>query len=161
MRLLFIVSLIFLSTLSAGSAAPNRDPRHHQHGRPQLTTVVPHQWRLQRDEGRYVSPDGSSWFAASASPIGPESTTAHMDRFAHQEGERITYFRRAPDWIAVSGFKGNRIFYRKAVVACRGEVWHHVEFEYPADRKRQMDPFVNRASYAIDHAENSDCRESR
>ena len=41
--------------------------------------------------------------------------------------------RRERDWIAVSGFKRSRIYYRKAVVACEGKVWHYVEFEYPAD----------------------------
>jgi len=84
-----------------------------------------------------------------------------MDRFARQEGETVTYFRRNPDWIVVSGFKGGRIFYRKAVIACGGTVWHHIEFEYPAARKRQMDSFVNRASYTVDHSETSDCRKAR
>jgi serine/threonine-protein kinase len=160
MRLFWIVSSIFLSLLSA-SAAPYADPRHHQQGRPRFSTVIPPDWTFQPEEGRYISPDGSSWFAASASPVGSESLPAHMNRFARQQGERVTYFRREPDWIAVSGFKGTRIFYRKAVVACGGKVWHHVEFEYPADRKRLMDPFVSRASYAVDHAETSDCVEGR
>jgi hypothetical protein len=84
-----------------------------------------------------------------------------MDRMVRQEGEVITYFRREPDWIAVSGFKGGRIFYRKAVLACGGTVWHHIEFEYPAALKRRMDPFVNRASDSIDHAENDSCEEPR
>ena len=82
-----------------------------------------------------------------------------MDRITRQEGETVTYFRREPDWIAVSGFKAGRIFYRKAVLACGGKVWHHIEFEYPAALKRRMDPFVNRASYSIDHAETIDCIE--
>jgi serine/threonine-protein kinase len=82
-----------------------------------------------------------------------------MDRIARQEGETVTYFRREADWIAVSGLKGGRIFYRKAVLACSGKVWHHIEFEYPAALKRRMDPFVNRASYSIDHAENDSCGE--
>jgi hypothetical protein len=47
----------------------------------------------------------------------------------HQEGHRT--LRRETDWLAVSGFKGDRIFYRKAVIACGGTVWHHIEFEYP------------------------------
>jgi serine/threonine-protein kinase len=42
-----------------------------------------------------------------------------MDRIARQEGETVTYFRREPDWIAVSGFKGGRIFYRKACARMR------------------------------------------
>jgi hypothetical protein len=161
MRVVSLTSLILLATVSAPLAAPYRiDPRHHQEGRPNAATVIPPGWRLQSDR-RYVSPDGSSWFAPHASPVGSEPITAHMDRIARQEGETVTYFRREPDWIAVSGFKGGRIFYRKAVLACGGKVWHHIEFEYPAALKRRMDPFVNRASYGIDHAENDSCREPR
>ena len=159
MRVASLTSLILLAALSASLAAPYRiDPRHHQEGRPNAASVIPPGWRLQPDR-RYVSPDGSSWFAPHASPVGSEPIAAHMDRIARQEGETVTYFRREPDWIAVSGFKGGRIFYRKAVLACGGKVWHYIEFEYPATLKRRMDPFVNRASYSIDHAENDSCRE--
>ena len=160
MRVASLTSLILLATVSAPLAAPYRiDSRHHQEGRPDAATLVPPDWRLQRDEQRYVSPDGSSWFAPHASSVGSEPIARHMDRIARQEGETVTYFRREPDWIAVSGFKAGRIFYRKAVLACGGKVWHHIEFEYPAALKRRMDPFVNRASYSIDHAETTDCRQ--
>lgn len=162
MHLLLLSLLLVVSTLNVVLAAPYRmDPRHHLEGRPNPAQVVPSGWRFRREEGRYVSADGSSWFAASASPVASEPIAAHMDRIARQDGENVTYFRREADWIAVSGFRGSRIFYRKAVVACGGKVWHYIEFEYPAARKRQMDPFVNRASYTIDHAENSDCRKRR
>jgi hypothetical protein len=43
---------------------------------------------------RYVSPDGSSWFAAYALPVDAEPVAAHMDTIARQKGEAITYFRR-------------------------------------------------------------------
>jgi hypothetical protein len=106
-----------------------------------------------------VSPDRSSWFAAYSSPVASEPVAAHMNRITSQDGEAITYFRREPDWLAVSGLKGNRIFYRKAVIACGGKIWQ--AFEYPAVRKRQMDPFVVRASRSIDHAEYDSCGEPR
>ena len=160
MRLASLTWLTLLATLSAPLAAPYRiDPRHHQEGRPDVTTVLPPGWRLQRDEGRYVSPDGSAWFAPHASPVGSEPIAVQMDRIARREGEKVTYLRRESDWIAASGLKGGRIFYRKAVIACGGKVWHHIEFEYPAALKRRMDAFVNRASYSIDHAENDSCEE--
>jgi len=160
MRVASLTSLILLGTVGASLGGPYRiDSRHHQDGRPSPAAVVPPGWTLQPDQRRYVSPDGSSWFAPHASPVGSEPIAVHMNRIAKQEGETVTYFRREPDWIAVSGFKGGRIFYRKAVLACGGAVWHHVEFEYPAALKQRMDAFVNRASYSIDHAENDSCRE--
>jgi len=51
-------------------------------------TVVPPGWRLESHEGswsgknRYVSPDGSSWFAAYVSPVRAEPVAAHMDTIA-------------------------------------------------------------------------------
>ena len=167
MRVVLMTSLILLATTGAIMAAPYRvDPRHHQEGRLNAATVVPSNWRLERDEGngrgnRYISPDGSSWFAPNALPIGTEPIALQMNRIARRDGEQMTYLRREPDWIAVSGFRGGKIFYRKAVVACGGKVWHHIEFEYPAALKRSMDAFVTRASYSIDHAENQDCEEPR
>ena len=159
MRVFLFTLLLLLSGLPSLAAPDRIDSRHHQEGRPRVATVVPSSWRLERDRDRYVSPDGSSWFAASAMPVGSEPIAIRMDRIARQKGETVTYFRREPDWIAVSGLKGGRIFYRKAVVACAGKVWHLIEFEYPTVRKRQMDSFVNRASYAIDHAENNRCQQ--
>jgi len=126
MRVALATSLILLATLSASLAAPYRvDPRHHQDGHPNAATVVPSGWRLEPLEGawrgsRYVSPDGSSWFAAYALPVDAEPVAAHMDTIARQKGEAITYFRRERDWLAVSGVKGDRIFYRKAVIAYGG-----------------------------------------
>ena len=161
MRNAWLIALIVLTTILAAPIAAVSGIEHHQQGRPSPATVVPSDWRLQREENRYVSPDGSSWFVPHAQPVGFEPVAAQMDRIARHEGEQVTYFRRQADWIAVSGFRGGRIFYRKAVVACGGRVWHSIEFEYPAARKRQMDPFVNRASYSIDHAENDSCEEHR
>ena len=60
----------------------------------------------------------------------------------------------------VSEMKSERILYRKAVIDCGGKVWHHIAFEYPADRKRAMDAFVIRAATSIDPAENDGCEEA-
>jgi hypothetical protein len=163
MRTLLIAPLMLLATLCASVAAPFS---HHQDGHPNAANVVPPGWRLQPNDpswrgSRFVSPDGSSWFAAYSSPVASEPVVAHMNTIAAQEGEAVTYFRRESDWLAVSGIKGNKIFYRKAVIACGGKVWHHIAFEYPAMRKRQMDTFVNRASRSIDHAEYDSCGEPR
>ena len=161
MRTIWLTPLVCLIALSLPVAAVSQvDLRHHRQGHPSAAELIPPGWRHQRDGNRYVSPDGSSWFLPQASAVGSESIAAQMDRIARRDGEQVTYFRREPDWIAVSGFKGGRIFYRKAVVACGGNVWHYIEFEEPAARKRQMDPFVNRASYSIDHAENDSCKKT-
>ena len=73
-----------------------------------------------------------------------------MKSFAFVDGETITYLRGERSWIAVSGFKGSRIFYRKAVVACGGTIWKHIAFEYPTELKHEMDRFVVSAARALD-----------
>ena len=45
----------------------------------------------------------------------------------------------------VSGTKGDRVFYRKAVLSCDGReaVWHHIAREYPARMKPTYEPIVD------------------
>lgn len=74
-----------------------------------------------------------------------------MDAIAYKEGERITYSRRARNWIAVSGFRGNRIFYRKSNLACGGTRWHTVELEYARTDKRKMDSLVTHIAHGMNH----------
>jgi len=67
--------------------------------------------------------------------------------------------REERTWIVVSGYIGDRIFYRKAMLACGGQVWHHLAFEYPAIQKRAFDLFVTRASYALQAYGQVGCRQ--
>jgi hypothetical protein len=127
--------------------------------------TVPPNWQLRSPDSnwkgkRFLSPDGSSWLAVYASPTTAEPIEAHMQSVAFAEDESLTHLRGERDWIAVSGMKGDRIFYRQAIIACGRKVWHHIAFEYPADRKRAMDPFVIRAATILDHAENDGCEEA-
>jgi len=91
---------------------------------------------------RFVSPDGTS-FLATRQAVSRSSLNRDMDGIAFQTGEQITYQRRGSSWIAVSGYRGDQIFYRKSNLACGGRHWHHVELLYPRAQKRQMDQTVN------------------
>jgi len=124
--------------------------------------MVPPNWQLQPVEPnwkgkRFLSPDGTSWLAVYAFPATPEQLSTHMQSTAFVDGETVTYLRGERDWIVASGTKGDRIFYRKAVIACGGKVWHHIAFEYPTERKRAMDPLVTRAAAIVDLADNDGC----
>src|SRR6476659_1063513 len=72
-----------------------------------------------------MSCDDSSWLNAYASLTATEPIASHMQSVAFAEGETVTYLRGERDWIVVSVTKGDRIFYRKAVIAYGGKVWHH------------------------------------
>jgi hypothetical protein len=118
------------------------------------SSIVPADWTLLPEdpsshERRFVSPSGDAWLALYAEPADREPTQAHIAQVRQHENERITYEREEQTWIVVSGYIGDRIFYRKAMLACGGQVWHHLAFEYPAIQKRAFDLFVTRASYAL------------
>ena len=143
-------------------------PKDNLQGRRQSFTpadIVPPNWQLQPPDPnwkgkRFLSPDGASWLAVYAFPTAKEPIATHMQSVAFAEGETVTYLRGERDWIVVSGTKGDRIFYRKASIACDGKVWHHIAFEFPDERKRAMEPFVIRAAAIVDLAENDGCEEA-
>ena len=124
--------------------------------------LIPPNWQLQPADPnwngkRFISPDGSSWLAVYSFPTANESIATHMQSVAFADGEALMYLRGERDRIVVSGSKADRIFYRKAIIACGGRVWHHIAFEYPIAVKREMDLFVTRAAAIIDLAENDGC----
>lgn len=124
--------------------------------------LIPPGWQLQPpDPGwkgrRYQSPDGTASVAFYSASADQEPIAAHMKAVAFVDGEQVTYLRSEHDWIAVSGFKGDRIFYRKAALACGGKTWRHVAFEYPAEKKQSMDGLVTHVARALDDYENYGC----
>jgi hypothetical protein len=124
--------------------------------------LVPADWREepadpQLNGQRFVSPDGNASFIAYTVPAGEEGVAAHMKAVAFGDGEQVTYLRGERSWIAVSGFKQGRIFFRAAVLACAGDRWHHIAFEYPASAKGEMRDFVERAATAVRSSDNRSC----
>lgn len=129
-----------------------RDLRLFADDRFGTSAAVPADWtRLPPDDrwhgARFVSPDGSSWLAVYASAE-PGSSDAHLDATAQANGESITYMVRRRDWLVVSGRKGDRVFYRKAVLACT--IWHHIALEYPARMERLYEPLVHVVSRSLE-----------
>jgi hypothetical protein len=132
---------------------------------PNYFSIVPSNWHLlpedaQTHERRFTSPSGDAWLSLYARPPGSESIEAYLKGVRRGEHERITYERAGRTWIVVSGYNGNRIFYRKAMLSCGGRSWHHLAFEYPAVQKRAFDEFVTRASYALKEYNQIGCPES-
>jgi hypothetical protein len=139
--------------------APDELPDRRSQGRARL---VPADWREEAADPavkgqRFVSPDGNAWFLAYTLPAGEEGIAGHMKAVVFGDGEQVTYLRGERTWIVVAGFKQNRIFYRAAVLACGGDRWHHIAFEYPASAKAEMRPFVDRAAATVRNSDNSWC----
>jgi serine/threonine-protein kinase len=128
--------------------------------------LVPPSWQLQPadpnwDGHRYLSPDGSAWLSLYARPAEAERVAADMKAFAFIDGEEIISMSAQRDWIMVSGSKGDKIFYRKAVLACGGKSWHNLAFEYPTDAKGTMDAVASRSARALDNTRNDGCQVER
>jgi hypothetical protein len=90
---------------------------------------------------RFKSADGEVTLTARQTPAGRDRA-ADLDEIAFRPGETITYQRRARSWIAVSGYRGDDIFYRKSNLACGGRRWNNVEFIYPRADKKRLDAMV-------------------
>jgi len=151
-----ILALSAFIAILAGPAAA-KDLRPYQDERSGAATVVPTDWRELPPDARwqgtrFVSPDGASWLAIYAAPK-TGSIEAHMDATTHVDGERITYLVRRPGWLVVSGHRGDRIFYRKAVLVC-GTAWHHIAFEYPERMQGTYDPLVSMVSRSLEPGPN-------
>ena len=123
--------------------------------------IIPQDWSaVQPPQGvharGFISPDGNSKIVLYAKPA-TQPVAAQLARLRSVRGGKITYERAGRTWIVVSGFMRNRIFYRKAILACGGRAWHYLEFEYPAAQKRAFDEFVTRSSAALGAYGRSGC----
>jgi hypothetical protein len=128
----------------------------------QLPPLVPEGWVLTSSNAearsrRFVSPDGNSTLTTHQSPANPANLRKDINQVAFHDGEQITYLRRAPTWVAVSGYRDGKIFYRKSNLACGGTRWNQVELVYPRESKRSMDRPVTRIAHGMTEY-GSDCR---
>ncbi len=126
---------------------------------------IPSGWQLQPTDPnlkgqRFASPDGEGSLALYATSAEQEPIAKHMNAIAFVEGEQITHLRGEEDWIEVAGFKADHSFYRKAVLACAGRVWHEVAFEYPTQSLEEITKFVSRAAKAVRNSEDQGCEAS-
>src|SRR5262245_35933650 len=112
------------------------------------TAEVPATWKAgeppANDDGlEFTSPDGQASIIVSGMlNIDDTVDEAFASREEPLEGETITYKHRDKHSIVISGTRGDRIFYRKSILACRNEVWDSLSIEYPASQKQAFDAIV-------------------
>ena len=182
MRKLVLAVLILAVTATAADAR-RRHHRHHyyyQHAPAMLmmpgavetmrgerrrmdspAQFVPRDWQLMPPDPnwqgrRYMAPDGNAWLAFYATNAANDAT-ARFKAVAFADGEDVKYLRGEHDRLTVSGLKGDRIFYRKVMLACGGTIWRHVAMEYPASAKATFDRFVEGMSRGFDRIADDSC----
>ncbi|MEP0944915.1 MAG: hypothetical protein ABJH63_02185 [Rhizobiaceae bacterium] len=76
--------------------------------------------------------------------------------------EEVTYERAARDWIVVSGFVGQNVYYQKTIFSCFGEVMNSLVLVYPISQKPIFDPMVGpiakSLSPGLGYGTPTDCR---
>lgn len=102
---------------------------------------------------RFQSAGGEVTLTARQTVAG--NRAADMDAVAFRAGETITYQKRARSWIAVSGYRGDDIFYRKSNLACGGTRWNNVEFIYPRAAKERLDAMVTSVAKGMTRESNA------
>jgi serine/threonine-protein kinase len=141
-----------------GSGGSRREPSVYS----DRHLFVPAGWKMQSSdpqshETRFVSPDGQGSVTATSTEVNQQSISAHMRDVAFAGGEKVKLLRGGDDWIEVSGTKASRLFFKKAVLACRGQEWHQIDLEYPLALARGMKGFADRLSSALDQTRDDGC----
>jgi len=108
---------------------------------------VPANWQPWRDDPKWdgirlFSPDGEAWLAVWGNGGIKRSSRTYQNMVADTAWDHVTYSRRGQNWFVVSGYKGSRIFYVKAIRRCGDDTWHQIALEYPAERKRAYESLV-------------------
>jgi hypothetical protein len=131
--------------------------RAYARARPGLGALVPRGWHAARHDpdvpgSRFVSPMGDAWLHFYAVPANRDDIDQYWKGVSLLEGEDLRLLRRDRGRVEVSGFRGGRMYFRKAVLACREREWRLVEYEYAADAERASQTHVDRMSRAFDSA---------
>jgi hypothetical protein len=148
---------LLMATVTAAllaSAAHAESWRVYRNARFGATADVPKDWTMgeapENDDGRiFTSPDKQSQIIVHGGFRSFQKEQEVAERLAPGDGETIAYSRKGRDWVAVSGTKGDRIFYRKSLLSCKGTVWNSVSIDYPAAQKKKFDPIVTRVARSL------------
>jgi hypothetical protein len=186
MRVFLVIIIVLAIIAETADARKRRHHRHHDHSndyaeteflgtsradrftgrterRSNIAALIPRDWQLERTDAsrpnnRFVSPGGTASVAFYVRSAEDETREERFKAVAFADDGEITYLRGERDWLAVSGVRGDQIFYRKVVLACGKRQWRHIAFEYPAKEKRQFDGLISRMSHALDRAREEECR---
>lgn len=137
-------SFLVLSVFGVGSANAKEN-----------AGLIPPGWKQEESSWggakskRFVSPDGRASLVAEITPA-DESPQEHMDDIAHKWGEQLTSDRRTLRGVAVSGVKGDRLFYRRSTMSCDDKTWLTVELDYLADQKHELAQMVRKVTNGLD-----------
>ncbi len=153
-RASLILMMATVATLLCAGALHAEAWLAYRNARFGTTADVPKGWTMgaapENEGGRvFTSPDKQAEIIVYGGYRAFQKDQEFADRFAPGEGETVTYSKKGRDWVVVSGVKGDRIFYRRSLLSCKGAIWNNVSIEYPASQKKRFDPLVTRISRSL------------
>jgi serine/threonine-protein kinase len=154
MRRLALALALLASALAVSAEAA---PGWRVYANPRYGTIleVPGDWRPGREPDNgdglvFTSPDGAASIRVWGGLHIADSIAEELDsRETAEPGETVSYRRRGPRSLVISGRRGDTVFYRKSILSCRDTVWNSVVIEYPAARKAALDPLVARVAGSL------------
>ncbi len=147
MRIPARTAAIVAAFLAFASAAHAEGWKRYRNDRFGVSADYPADWTMgpepANDDGRqFFSPDAQ----ASLTISGMFAVDGRAEEMAEKarplDGENVTYSAKGANWLALSGTRGDKIFYRKSLLSCRNQVWNDVEIEYAAEDKSKYDALV-------------------
>lgn len=102
---------------------------------------------------RFISDDGLAWFHLSSEPNERRQSVAELVAEAVERGAEeqatVTYRRATRNWFVLSGFIGERIYYRKTVLSGGGASIDTMLINFPKEQKPFYYDIVERMSWSF------------
>jgi hypothetical protein len=99
---------------------------------------------------RYKTPDGRAkvavWTQRAAKHDTPERYVRRTFRIPHAT---VDYERFAPDFAAISGVYGHKVYYLRCNYSPRSDTFHCFDLAYPAREKKAWESVVTRMSRSL------------
>jgi serine/threonine-protein kinase len=113
-------------------------------------TLLP---RASDEPQRFAGPDERTSFTiiGADNPSGHTTADIRTGYRRASTGDEITYERTTRDFLVVSGYRGDRIFYTKVSISGDGESACILELVYPRADKLKFDRIVTRMSRSFTH----------
>ena len=107
--------------------------------------------RASGDGLRFAAADGAAFTVSAINNVLHQTLAAIENAVAKNltGGERIARREHGPNWFAITGTRGNEIFYSRHLLSHRREIINDFEITYPTKLRRLYDPIVLRMANSL------------
>ncbi len=105
------------------------------------------------DDGRnFDTDDGRAQLKAWASLNSLDQTPrTYLNWIKNEVGvvDEATYERVKNNWMVLSGYTGDNIYYEKTIFSCNGDILNSVSLIYPVAQRKMFDPLVGKITKSL------------